>query len=160
MLDWSHVCELHHSSWQHRILVLLSEARAQTRILMDTSWVCYCWATVGTSKTTQMYFLIVPQIRSLTQISWDKIQMWYDVFLSGEFGEESVSLLFSPPRNHPISLTPGPFPPSSMSKTMSWILLTLCLCGSLFCLPLQLLKTLEATWIIQDNLPILKLAIW
>ena len=25
--DWSHVCDLHHSSWQHRILNLLSEAR-------------------------------------------------------------------------------------------------------------------------------------
>ena len=33
------VCELHHSSWQHRIPDLLSEARDQTHILMDISQV-------------------------------------------------------------------------------------------------------------------------
>ena len=33
----SHVCNLHHSSRQHRILNPLSEARDGTRILMDTS---------------------------------------------------------------------------------------------------------------------------
>ena len=32
----SHVCDLHHSSWQHRTLIPLSEARDQTHILMDT----------------------------------------------------------------------------------------------------------------------------
>ena len=35
------VCSLHHSSWQHRTLNALSEARDQTHILMDTSQVCY-----------------------------------------------------------------------------------------------------------------------
>ena len=39
--DLSHVCNLHHSSGQHQILKPLSEARDQTRILMDTSQVCY-----------------------------------------------------------------------------------------------------------------------
>ena len=33
----SHICNLHHSSHQHQILNPLSEARDQTRILMDTS---------------------------------------------------------------------------------------------------------------------------
>ena len=33
----SHVCDLHHSSWQCQILNLLSETRDRTRILMDTS---------------------------------------------------------------------------------------------------------------------------
>jgi len=33
----SHVCNLHHRSWQHQILNPLSEARDQTHILMDTS---------------------------------------------------------------------------------------------------------------------------
>ena len=42
--DLNHVC----SSQQHQILNPLSEARNQTHDLMDTSWVCYHWATVGT----------------------------------------------------------------------------------------------------------------
>ena len=39
MPDPSHVCNLHHGSWQHWILDPLSEARDQTCILMDTGWV-------------------------------------------------------------------------------------------------------------------------
>ena len=35
-LDLSHICDLHHSSWQRQILNPLSEARDQTRIHMDT----------------------------------------------------------------------------------------------------------------------------
>ena len=46
--DLSRVCDLHHSSWQCRILNPLSRARDQTCILMDTSWICYCWAALGT----------------------------------------------------------------------------------------------------------------
>ena len=37
MPDPSHICSLHHSSWQHRILNPLTEARDRTHILMDTS---------------------------------------------------------------------------------------------------------------------------
>ena len=37
----SHICDLYHSSWQHRTLSPLSEAKYQTHILMDTSWVRY-----------------------------------------------------------------------------------------------------------------------
>ena len=47
MWDTSCTCNLHYSSWQHRILNPPSEVRHQTRILMDTSQVCYCWATMG-----------------------------------------------------------------------------------------------------------------
>ena len=39
MRDPSHICGLHHSSWQHQILNPLTEARDQTHILMDTSQV-------------------------------------------------------------------------------------------------------------------------
>ena len=37
--DLSCVCDLHPSSWQCRILNPLSEARDQTHLFMDTSWV-------------------------------------------------------------------------------------------------------------------------
>ena len=46
--DLSWVCHLHHSSWQHRILNSVSEARDRTHIPLDTSQVCYPWATAGT----------------------------------------------------------------------------------------------------------------
>ena len=38
--DPRHICNLYHSSQQHWILNLLSEARVQTHILVDTSHVC------------------------------------------------------------------------------------------------------------------------
>ena len=40
--DLSHVCDLHHRSQQHWILSPLSEAWDRTRVLVDTSRVCYC----------------------------------------------------------------------------------------------------------------------
>ena len=39
---------LHYSSWQRQILNPLREARDRTRVLMDTSCICYHWATTGT----------------------------------------------------------------------------------------------------------------
>ena len=46
--ELSHICNLHHSSQQHWILNSLSDARDQTRHLIDTSWVPAHWATMGT----------------------------------------------------------------------------------------------------------------
>ena len=46
--DPSCLCDLHHSSWQRRILNPLSKDRNQTHVLMDTSCVCYHRATMGT----------------------------------------------------------------------------------------------------------------
>ena len=52
MLDLSHVCDLHHSSRQRRILNPLSEARDRIHILMDTSWVRYLLSHDGNSAKT------------------------------------------------------------------------------------------------------------
>ena len=48
MPDLSHVCDLHHSSWQCWILNPLSKARDWTHVLMATSQICFYWATIGT----------------------------------------------------------------------------------------------------------------
>ena len=42
---FSHIWELHHSSWQHRILNPLRVDRDWTHVLMDASQVRYCYAT-------------------------------------------------------------------------------------------------------------------
>ena len=41
------VCNLNHSSQQHRIL---SEAKDQTCVLMDASQIYFCWTTKGTHE--------------------------------------------------------------------------------------------------------------
>ena len=60
--DPSPVCYLHHSSWQHRIPDPLREARNWTRILMDTSWICFCCAIMGTPSyiLSLSYFSLQP----------------------------------------------------------------------------------------------------
>ena len=45
--DPSHICDLHHSSWQQWTPDPLSEARDRIRILMDTSWIRFRCATTG-----------------------------------------------------------------------------------------------------------------
>ena len=54
--DPSHVCGLHHSSWQCRIFNSLSKARDRTYVFMDISQVCYCWATMGTLCAEDLNF--------------------------------------------------------------------------------------------------------
>ena len=46
MQDPSHVCDLHHSSWQHRIFNPLSEARDRTRNLMVPSQIHFYFLKV------------------------------------------------------------------------------------------------------------------
>ena len=46
--DLSRVCNLHHSSGQHRILNLLSEARIGSCNPMVPSWIWFRCATTGT----------------------------------------------------------------------------------------------------------------
>ena len=48
MQDPSHVCDLHHRSWQHQISIPWSKARDGTHIVMDTSWVRFCCVTMRT----------------------------------------------------------------------------------------------------------------
>ena len=60
--DLNHVYNLHHSSLQHQTLNPLGEARAQTHILMDTSWVRYHWATTGTPGFIKIFLILTPQL--------------------------------------------------------------------------------------------------
>ena len=50
----SHICNLHHSSWQCWILNPLSKARDQTRILVNTSQIHFCFVAV---RTPNFHFL-------------------------------------------------------------------------------------------------------
>ena len=40
--DVSHICDLHHSSWQHQIFNPMIGARDRTCVLRDPGWVPYC----------------------------------------------------------------------------------------------------------------------
>ena len=48
--DLSHIYKPHHSLWECWIPNPLSEARDWTHILLDTIWVHFRWATMGTSR--------------------------------------------------------------------------------------------------------------
>ena len=48
MWDPSCICDLHHSSWQHRILNLLSKAKDQTHNLVVPSRIRFHCAKTGT----------------------------------------------------------------------------------------------------------------
>ena len=50
--DPSCICSLHHSSWQCQIPDLLSKARDRTCILMDTSLIHFCCATMETPRVS------------------------------------------------------------------------------------------------------------
>ena len=69
--DPSHVCDLQYSSRQCWILNVLSAARYWTCNPMDTSRVCYCWAT--TRLPSFAYFW--------SSCNWN--YMVYTLFLSG-----------------------------------------------------------------------------
>ena len=54
----SHIWDLPHSSQQCQILNPLSGATDRTWILMDTSWVCYPWATIGTPISIYLFIYL------------------------------------------------------------------------------------------------------
>ena len=68
MQDPRHIFGLHQSSRQCWILNPLSEARDGTHVLKDTSWVHYCWATMGTLSLLMFlmnFFVLSPWVGSL-----------------------------------------------------------------------------------------------
>ena len=58
--DQSHVCDLHHSSWQCQILNRLIQARDGTHNFMVPSQIRFCCATTGTPSN-----LLLPQFHSI-----------------------------------------------------------------------------------------------
>ena len=64
--DLSCVCNLHHSSWQRRILNPLSEARDRTCNLMLPSQIHFCYATTGNPR---YYFLLAIAIIQISKRS-------------------------------------------------------------------------------------------
>ena len=62
--DPSHVCDLHHHSWQHRILNPLSKAGDRTCVLMDTNQICFCCAT------TRVHISCCLNVEIMSQMSW------------------------------------------------------------------------------------------
>jgi len=77
--DPTSLCDLHHSSWQRQILNPLSEARDRTKVLVNTSQICYCWATMGTPLSflfgcPSVYGVPGPRIISELQ-SWSEPQL-------------------------------------------------------------------------------------
>ena len=59
MRDPSHICDLHHSSQRRQILNPLIEARGQTRVLMDISWIHFCCTTVGTPLFSMIFIFFI-----------------------------------------------------------------------------------------------------
>ena len=54
MQDLGHICDLHHSSWQRRLLNPLSEARDRTHNLLVPSWIRVHCATMELLMLFQM----------------------------------------------------------------------------------------------------------
>ena len=70
MLDPSHICNLHHSSWQHRILNPLSKVRNWIHILMDISRFHYHWATMGTHPTLTFFFFFLVTLHCIFSVAF------------------------------------------------------------------------------------------
>ena len=90
------ICELHHSSWQCWLLNPLSEARGQTRILMNASSNGTCWATTGMPRFLFSFFLFFFLMNMSIVVFWFVVPMRfciYGYFLCLHLLEQSIILL-------------------------------------------------------------------
>ena len=75
MPDLSHICSLHHSSWQCQILNPLREARDRSHILMDTRQVC------NRNFPAAMFYPpqanIYPTLHSFTHKAMQEFLLWH-----------------------------------------------------------------------------------
>ena len=122
-LGHSHICHQHHSSQQHWILNPLREARNWTGVLLDTSRVCYHWATMGTpnpdfkslvyvlykwyntTDTWQIWLINrisrkdIPNRRKLSQIQGKKGLFLFQLYSLSRFGAKYEMISFSRPKS-------------------------------------------------------------
>ena len=89
--DPSHVCDLHHSLRQGRILNPLSEARDQTCNLMIPRWICFHCYMMG----TPIQLLFMDYIFSTIKSDWSTTYLKHEI----------LGLLC--PLNHSVSLSLG-----------------------------------------------------
>ena len=88
-LNPSPVCDLHCSTWQHWILNPQSEARDQTRILMDTSQASYCWAG---KETPSQVFMVSGGFKKYWHFQGSAPGAHISVTCSGGWAEASLIL--------------------------------------------------------------------
>ena len=91
--DPSHICDLHHRSWQHWILNPLSEARDWTCILMDPSQIQELWEFAYLNTVLKRFFCMLMSkkhiIKTIECWFWTDIQelffewRWYLIINSG-----------------------------------------------------------------------------
>ena len=91
MWDPGHLYHLHLSSQRRWMSDPLRKARDRTCVLMDTSWVCFCWATMGTPR---LFFLHRITFTSLSKIRWAYV---IDLFLCSLFCSIDVCVSVLPP---------------------------------------------------------------
>ena len=58
MQDLNHVCNLYHGLLQRQILNSMTEARDQMCILMDPTWIRFCWAMMRTPSCESLLMVI------------------------------------------------------------------------------------------------------
>ena len=143
MPDPSHVCDLHHSSWQCWILNPPSEARDQTHILMDTRWVCNLLS--HNSYSVKFLFLMVTPISKhvahkwpMPDTSYSDIYVYIGIYVIFDI---SRTMNANKCQGHPVLFKHSPFCyPGSIHWSKGQLPTNVC-CTSVECL-LQLRKTL------------------